>query len=93
MTLERPMFPPLAESVDSFSPAVAIEQPPGERLTSDSPKPSEGPSRRNMLGSLAVMPAAFPVVAQAATDPIFEAIEVHRAASANQYSKSPAIRT
>jgi hypothetical protein len=40
MTIERPMFPPRAESVDSFSPQPAIGRPESENLTSDSPKPS-----------------------------------------------------
>jgi hypothetical protein len=38
MTIERPMFPPRAESVDSFSHRAAIGQPEGGNLTSDSPK-------------------------------------------------------
>jgi hypothetical protein len=32
------------------------------------------------------MPAAIPAVAKAATDPIFEAIDAHKAASGNQDS-------
>ena len=39
MTIERPMFPPRAESVDSFSPQPAIGQPESGNLTGDSPKP------------------------------------------------------
>ncbi len=39
MTIERPMFPPRAESVDSFSTQPAIGQPESGNLTSDSPKP------------------------------------------------------
>jgi hypothetical protein len=41
MTIERPMFPPRAESVDSFSHQPAIGQPEGQVRTSDSPKPFE----------------------------------------------------
>jgi hypothetical protein len=66
MTIERPMFPPRAESVDSFSPQPAIGQPESQTLTSDSPKPAEGLSRRNMLSTLAVLPAALPVLPVAA---------------------------
>jgi hypothetical protein len=44
MTIERPMFPPRAESVDSFSLQPAIGQSDGQTLIGDSPKPAEGPS-------------------------------------------------
>jgi hypothetical protein len=40
MTIERPMFPPRAESVDSFSLQPAIGQPESGNLTTDSPRPS-----------------------------------------------------
>jgi hypothetical protein len=42
MTIERPMFPPAAESVDSFSHQTAIGQPQSGNLTSESRKPAEG---------------------------------------------------
>jgi hypothetical protein len=78
MTLARPMFPPRAESVDLFSQPPAIGQPESGNLTSG--KPAKGLSRRNMLGALAVLPAALPVAAAAAEpDPIFAAIEKHKA--------------
>jgi hypothetical protein len=41
MTIERPMFPPRAESVDSFSLQPAIGQPESEKRTGDSPSPFE----------------------------------------------------
>src|SRR3984893_19190743 len=41
MTIERPMFPPLPDSTDSFLPQPAIGQPESETLTSDSPSPFE----------------------------------------------------
>jgi hypothetical protein len=41
MTLSRPMFPPRAESVDSFSLQPAIGHPESQNLTSDSPSPFE----------------------------------------------------
>jgi hypothetical protein len=44
MTIERPMFPPRAESVDSFSPQPGIDRRPDGTPPSDSPKPAEGPS-------------------------------------------------
>jgi hypothetical protein len=37
MTIERPMFPPRAASVDSFPLQPAIGQPDSQTLTSDSP--------------------------------------------------------
>jgi hypothetical protein len=42
MTIARPMFPPRAESVDSFSLQPAIGQPKSQTLTSESPSPFEG---------------------------------------------------
>lgn len=42
MTIERPMFPPRAESLDSFSHQPGIGQPDGQNRTSDSPTPPEG---------------------------------------------------
>lgn len=44
MTIERPMFPPRAESVDSFSLQPAIGQPESQTLAGDSRRPAEGPS-------------------------------------------------
>jgi hypothetical protein len=41
MTIERPMFPPRAESVDSFSLQPAIGLSDGQTLTGDSPRPVE----------------------------------------------------
>ena len=41
MTLSRPMFPPRAESVDSFSLQPAIGQPESQTLTGDPPGPIE----------------------------------------------------
>jgi hypothetical protein len=46
MTIERPMFPPRAESVDSFSLQPAIGQRERENRISESRKPAEGLSRR-----------------------------------------------
>jgi hypothetical protein len=66
MTVEHPMFPPRAESVHAFSPQPAIGQPESQTLTSDSPKPAEGLSRRNLLSALAVLPAGLPVLPVAA---------------------------
>jgi hypothetical protein len=44
MTIERPIFPPRAESVDSFSLQPAIGQPVAASAAGDSHKPAEGPS-------------------------------------------------
>jgi hypothetical protein len=41
MTIERPMFPPRAESVDSFSVQPATRQPGSENFTGNSPSPFE----------------------------------------------------
>jgi hypothetical protein len=73
------MFPPRAESVDSFSHLPSIGQPESENLASESGKPAKGLSRRLMLGGLAILPAALPaVVGIPATDPIYAAIAAHR---------------
>jgi hypothetical protein len=64
MTIERPMFPPRAASVDSLCVPPAIGQPESPNLTSESGKPAEGLSRRTMLGAIAVLPVA-PAVAAA----------------------------
>ena len=69
MTIERPMLPPRAESMDSVCHQPAIKQRPEERPTGNSPKPSERLSRRNMLGVLAVLPAGLPAAASTANPP------------------------
>jgi hypothetical protein len=79
MTIERPMFPPRAESVDSFSHQPAIGHPVRGAPISESGKPVEGLSRRNLLGALAVLPVALPT-AVAAPDPIFALIAAKQAA-------------
>jgi hypothetical protein len=58
MTIERPVFPPRAESVDSFFTQPAIGQRENERRASESRKPAEGLSRRTALVSLALLPVA-----------------------------------
>jgi hypothetical protein len=58
MTIERPMFPPRAESVDSFSHQPGIGQPERPTLASESGKPAKGMSRRAALAGLAALPAA-----------------------------------
>jgi hypothetical protein len=80
MTIERPMFPPRAESVDSFSLQPAIGQRDRERRVSESGKPTDGLCRRSVLAGLVVLPAVFPAAAAAAADPIFAVIERHRKA-------------
>jgi hypothetical protein len=82
MTIDRPMFPPRAESVDSFFPQPAIAQPESGNLTGESSKPVRGLSRRHMLAGLAVLPAALPAAAEAAADPIHAAIERHKQTAA-----------
>ena len=53
MTIERPMFPPRAESADSFSLQPATRQRKRARRISESRKPAEGLSRRaNAYGGL-----------------------------------------
>jgi hypothetical protein len=67
MTIERPMFPPRAESVDSFSQQPAIGQREKECRVSESRKAAEGLSRRVVLAgvaSAAVLPAAAAPVAE-----------------------------
>ena len=44
MTIERPMFPPRAESVDSFLPQTGIDHRSDGNPASDCPRPAEGPS-------------------------------------------------
>lgn len=73
MTIERPMLPPRAESVDSFSAQPAIGQQKAEKRTSESRKPA--------LAGLATVSVAWPAAATE-PDPIFAAIERHRDLSA-----------
>jgi hypothetical protein len=89
MTIERPMFPPRAESVDSLSPQAAIGQRESETLASESCKPVKGLSRRLLLGGVASAAAlpiavALPVAAPGmlGNDPIFAIIEHHEALAA-----------
>jgi hypothetical protein len=87
MTIERPMFPPRAESADSLSSHPAIGQREGECRVSESRKPAEGLSRRVVLAGVASAAAlpiagALPTSAEATTDPIFAAIDVYRHAGA-----------
>jgi hypothetical protein len=63
MTIERPMFPPRAESVDSFSIQPSIGQPESIKLTSEPKRPVSGLSRRLMLAGLAILPAGLPAAA------------------------------
>jgi hypothetical protein len=84
MTIERPMFPPRAESVDSFSHQPAVGQPASQNRVGESRKPAKGLSRRGVLAGVAVA-AALPIPAAAPAagpDPIFAAIEKHRTAAA-----------
>jgi hypothetical protein len=56
------MFPPRAESVDSFSHQPAIGQPESRNLTSESEKPAKSLSRRGLLAGVASA-AALPIAA------------------------------
>ena len=58
MTLARPMFPPRADSVHAFPAQPAIGQPESQAPTTESTKPSGGPSRRHLLAGLAILPAS-----------------------------------
>jgi hypothetical protein len=62
MTIERPMFPPRADSVDSFSLQPAIGQRGNECRLSESRRPAEGLSRRVVLAGVASA-AALPIAA------------------------------
>jgi hypothetical protein len=79
--------PPLearAESVDSFSHQPGIRLHGSRTIVSDSPRPAERLSRRNVLVGLAAIPS-IPVVLRAVAaepDPIFAAIERHKQAGA-----------
>jgi hypothetical protein len=84
MTIERPMFPPRAESVDSFPLQAAGGQPGSQARTRESRKPVDGLSRRLLMTGLIpaiALPiaAALPVATPADVDPIFAAIEKHKA--------------
>jgi hypothetical protein len=83
MTIERPMFPPRAESVDSFSLQPAVLHRADGSPSGDSPRATEGLSRRHMLTALAVLPVALPA---AAADPIFAALEAFRLAEEKFYA-------
>lgn len=77
MTIERPMFPPGAKSVDSFALQPAIGQRESECHLSESRKPDEGLSRRVVLASLAfaaALPIAGAPTEAATTDPAFALI-------------------
>jgi hypothetical protein len=79
MTIERPMFPPRAESVDSFSHQPAIGQPERGSRVSESREPAERLSRRGVLAgvaSAAVLPIAAAVPAAAARTLDAELIEL-----------------
>lgn len=52
MTIDRPMFPPRAESVDSFSSQPAIGQPETGKRTSESREPAEGLSPREVMTNI-----------------------------------------
>ena len=80
------MFPPRAESVDSFSHQPAIGQPESQNIASESGKPAKGLSRRHALAGLAVLPAVPFATARigsavtSAIDPAFDLIARKRAA-------------
>ena len=61
MTIDRPMFPPRAESVDSFPSQPRTRQPETGEHTSDSPSPIASPS--NVIDLSAARAAAPPAVA------------------------------
>jgi hypothetical protein len=86
MTIERPMFPPRAESVDSFSHQPAPDHRLTGIATGDSPKPVRGLSRRLALAGLAMLPAVgIPATASADVpdpDPAFALIAKKLAADA-----------
>jgi hypothetical protein len=64
MTIERPMFPPRAESVDSFSPQPATGQRGSQTLTGESRRPAEGPS-----AAIISFPRARPIARHYASTP------------------------
>jgi hypothetical protein len=81
MTIERPMFPPRAESEGSFFQQPAPDHPPARTPTGDSAKLVRGLSRRVALAGLALLPAAWPAAA-AKSDPAFALIAEKLAADA-----------
>ncbi|MET3346660.1 hypothetical protein ABIF52_007041 [Bradyrhizobium japonicum] len=75
MTIERPMFPSRAESVDSFSSQPAIGQRETEKRTSESRKPAEGlPS--NIIDFRSASARRIPVP----TDPAEPRVTAHQLA-------------
>ena len=86
MTIEqRPMFPPRAESVDSFPHQPGVDHGKAERPASDSLKPAQGLSRRAVIAgvaSAAALPiaAGIPTTAAASSDPAFALIAAKLAA-------------
>jgi hypothetical protein len=84
MTIERPMFPPRADSVDSFFPQPAIRRPAAKTAAGDSPKPVQGMSRRLAIAGLAMLPVALPVAVPARPDPAFALIDAKLAADVAQ---------
>ena len=81
MTIERPMFPPRAESEGSFFRQPAPDHPPARTPTGDSAKLVRGLSRRVALAGLVLLPAAWPAAA-AKSDPAFALIAEKLAADA-----------
>jgi hypothetical protein len=71
MTIERPMFPPRAESADAFPLQPAIGQRERENRLRESRKPVGGLSRRVVLAGVASV-AALPVAAAA---PVTQAVD------------------
>ncbi|MET3299674.1 hypothetical protein ABIE86_005168 [Bradyrhizobium diazoefficiens] len=68
MTIDRPMFPPRAESVDSFSSRVAVGQRKTGKRTSDSPGPVPSPSNVLTFPGRKFAPACYqPTGRQAAS--------------------------
>lgn len=71
MTTERPMFPPRAESVDSYCVPPVIKHPASEPLTSEPPKPAEGPSRRPSKWTQEELELARRLLAERKPDSVF----------------------
>lgn len=68
MSIERPMFPPRADSLDSISHLAAIQHHPKQSPAGTAPIAIEGLSRRGMIAALAVLAAAMTAVPAAASD-------------------------
>jgi hypothetical protein len=64
MTIERPMFPPRGESVDSFSLQAGIGRPESQTLTGESRRPAEGQS-----AAILRFPRARPIARHYASTP------------------------